>query len=251
MKRIILFVLSLCMACSHGYDPPPRGEEAMPNITIAELIDRLGGEAVTVSDSAVVEGRVTATDMAGNFYREFVMDDGSGAMAVMAGGYDLHSVYPRGIKVIVKLCGLKLAARDGVLRCGLPPAPGSSYEIDYMQHRAVCDRYIVRTADSSAVTPVQTEIGEINRSLYGRLVRIRSLHYADTLPVWYSESDYLDTSLRKFKDRAGDSIYVITNRYAVFAGKRVPSDAAFTGILYHDGKRPMLKLRDEKDIDFR
>lgn len=91
----------------------PCGQKTEPNLTIAELRELVGRTALTVTDSAVIEGRVVATDMAGNFYREFVMDDGTGAVAVMAGGYDLHSVYPRGIRVAVKLCGLRLITQNG------------------------------------------------------------------------------------------------------------------------------------------
>lgn len=251
MKPFALFALSLALACARQHATVPKFENIEPNITIAELTDRLGGASVTVTDSAVVEGRVTATDRAGNFYREFVMDDGTGAMAIMAGGYDLHNIYPLGIKVKVRLCGLRLTTEDGVLRCGLAPSPGSHYQIDYMQHRAVCEKYILRTHDSSTVRPETIEIKDINRRLYGRLVRLESLHHADTLGLWHCDEDYLSNSRRKFKDPSGDSIYIITSRYAVFAGKTVPSQGAFTGILYHDGKHPMLKLRDEKDIDFR
>lgn len=251
MKRILLAALPLIIACSRQYAPLPCGQKTEPNLTIAELRELVGRNALTVTDSAVIEGRVVATDMAGNFYREFVMDDGTGAVAVMAGGYDLHSVYPRGIRVAVKLCGLRLITQNGALRCGLVPAQGSHYDIDYMQHRAVCDRYIVRTPDSAAVEAQQVEIAGTDSRMYGRLVRIESLSYADTLPQWYCEQDYLDYSLRKFKDPSGDSIYITTSRYAVFADKRIPACATFTGILYHDGKRSLLKLRDEKDIDFR
>lgn len=239
-------------ACAARPDfPSTDGGAPEANITIARLREALAGVSVTLSDSIVIEGRITATDAAGNFYKEFILDDGTGAVGIMAGGFDLHSTYPLGIKVVVRLCGLRLAWNQGVPRIGLAPAPGSAYDVDYMQHRAVCDRYIVRIPDSCRVRPALLTIGELDASMCGRLVQLRSLHPADSADTWFAAGDYGSSARRKFKDRQGDSIYVITSRYAIFADKTIPSEASLTGILYSDGRNFMLRLRDEKDIDLR
>ena len=221
---------------------------ARHNITLGQLRSALSGAETTLSDSITVRGRVTATDIAGNFYKEMLIDDGTGAMSVLAGGFGLHNIYPPGTMIYIHLCGLSVATRQGVLVCGLPAAPGSLYNPDYMHHRAVCDKYIVRTADTASVHPAKSVIGSLSAEMCGRLVRIDSLRYCDTEPHWY-DSQYTSQAERKFKDRHGDSIYVITSRYALFAGLRIPAAASLTGVLYTDGKTFKLKLRDETDID--
>lgn len=126
------------------------------------------------------------------------------------------------------------------------------YETDYMQHKAVCDKYIVRTSDKCEVRPLCIAISEMDYSMCGRLVTVQSLLHADTLPHWYDTADYTSYSLRKFKDACGDSVNVTTSRYALFADKPIPSErVTVTGILSFDGRCYKIKPRDETDIGIR
>ena len=79
-------LLSLAAGCcdssfgepDDGAQPPPRTE------TIAALRALYAGETFPVTGDITVEGTVTSSDRARNFYRSLCIEDGNAAIEVMA-----------------------------------------------------------------------------------------------------------------------------------------------------------------------
>ena len=86
-------LLSLAAGCcdssfgepDDGAQPPPRTE------TIAALRALYAGETFPVTGDITVEGTVTSSDRARNFYRSLCIEDGNAAIEVMAGIDQLHN----------------------------------------------------------------------------------------------------------------------------------------------------------------
>ena len=253
----ILIFVTLFAGCRNWSAPEFPDLTAYPNTDIADLYGYFQANAV-VSQELVIAGRVTSSDRAGNFYNTFFIDDGTGAVEVMAGMYDLHAVYHPGQRVVVSLKGLAVARSSGVMQIGLPPEPGSGFATGYFYHPAVIRDYVSAERDIEQVTPIGTTVAELNAGMCGRLVRIEGLTVDanSAAETWAVTKPKPATGYVKFRTSPVDSVTVATSGYASFAPMPVPDAAvALTGILlYGKGGGPkdhyLLKLRDEKDIGY-
>lgn len=260
----LLFMLALA-SCRDWTIPRFDDRTVVPNVMIGQLRDYYWdkamdeGATLTITDDIVVSGRVVSSDLAGNFYNTFFIDDGTGAIEIMAGMPDLDAIYRPDQKVAVHARGLAVGWRDGVMQMGLPPEPGSRYQTGYFYHRAVIRPYVTELHDVESVRPVELSLDGLDRKLCGRLVRIEGLH-ADPLPAtattWATTQPAPQVGYVKFRTSPADSIIVTTSGYASFALAPVPRErVALTGILLYGrggGSREhyLLKLRDEKDISY-
>ena len=176
MRLILILFAVLLAGCEQnpwsGYDPQP--ETGLdPNMSIATLRDLCGEDPRTVLRSAVLEGYVTTSDRANNFYRSFMIDDGTGAVEIRAGMYDLHNTYRLGQRIVVVAGGLTADVNNGLLRLGI--AGTAQNPVDYMNHRAVADRYLYRANDFMTPEPDIMKISDLSDRWVGRLVRIGGL----------------------------------------------------------------------------
>ena len=89
----------------------------------------------------VVAGRVTTSDEAGNFFRSVVLQEDGTGVELMAGLDDLFRVYPPGCRIAVRLQGLAMCRRFGVVQIGTMPAAGD-YAVEAIGVRALLDRYV-------------------------------------------------------------------------------------------------------------
>lgn len=138
-------LLSLAAGCcdssfgepDDGAQPPPRTE------TIAALRALYAGETFPVTGDITVEGTVTSSDRARNFYRSLCIEDGNAAIEVMAGIDQLHNDYPAGCRVTLRLEGLAVGESRGVLQAGRLPDPGSGYATDYIGSKPALDAALI------------------------------------------------------------------------------------------------------------
>ncbi len=231
-----------------------------PNVTIGHLRDYFPDtpEIPTLTDDIVISGRVVSSDLAGNFYNTFFIDDGTGAVEIMAGGPGPDAVYRPGRRVAVRALGLALGWRDGVMQLGLPPDPGNRFATGYFSHRAVMCEYVIPERSVEKVAPLETSIAGLDPAMCGRLVRIAGLTVdaASMAETWAQTEPKPVNGYVKFSSSPADSITVLTSGYASFALAPIPrGEVTLTGVLlYGKGNSSrehyLLKLRDEKDIHF-
>lgn len=258
MKRLQAILALLMLGCvlltgcgynDFGVDYPDEDDPPAANISIGELHRSYSGEAITFNRDLVVAGYVTTSDKAENFYRTFFIDDGTGAVEILAGLYDLHSVYALHQQVIVSLNGLVLHRTDGgTYQIGLPAASGSS-PVTYFGHRVMLNKYVFRKDIYEAAEPMAITSDGINESLVGKLVKVAGM----TADSEYSSETVWSGTL-KFRVGAQDSVYVNTSNYAAFAGEKIPLETiSITGILQRgrvSGEYVyQLKMRDINDVE--
>lgn len=252
MKHLCIILLVLTFsACKQEWNPPPLlPQEQTPTLAIAKMQAMLTGETMTFTQNHRIGGVVTASDASGNFYRSLIVDDLTGAVEVMAGGYDLHTLYPIGRVMYIELAGLTLARREGGLyQLGLAPAPSSGYTVDYIGHDALLDNYVDRAGMNYAFRYAESTIPELNDALLGRLVTVYGLTLRDGgATTWADVESGYPRNLRA-SDPEGNWLYVNTSAYADFAGEIVPAGMVhLSGILMKNGNRYQLKMRDLRDV---
>lgn len=229
--------------------------EATPNLLLSQLAS-YANKATPLPEGAVVRGRVVANDSSGNFYQMIVLEgvgnDKGVAVEVRLALYDLHALYPVGSIVTFRCGGLAVGRHWGCLSIG---REGYGWNNDTLEplaprHEVVGRVEIAEVAE--APTAVVCQLGELDRSMCGQLVQIKSLRFAGE-PTQWAVSNYGSEVDHTFEDSAGRKIMIRTSRYADFASERIPSgEFDARGILYASDKEGqevfVLKMRDRYDI---
>ncbi len=253
------------VGCRSDWEVPALGNDVtLPNVTIADLRDYYSDAQLVINEGIIVSGRVITSTRAGNFYNTFFIDDGTGALEIMAGIPDLDATYHPGQQITVRARGLAVGHRDGVMQIGLPPEPGSRYPTGYFYHPAVIRQWVFPERNVAPVAPIEVSISDLSSELCGRLVRLSGLRIDPALDgaTWAITRPGPRNGYVKFRSvgsyRPGgrrDSIITVTSGYASFAAAPVPhGEGSLTGILLYgpgDAGRNhyLLKLRDETDIE--
>lgn len=248
MRRFLLAFLLLAGGCydSSFGEAEERTASDPATTTIAELARLFTGESVVVTGDIVVEGRVTATDRSGNFYRSLCIGDGASGLEFMAGLDHLHNDYPIGCRVTLRLRGLAVGRHYGVLQVGRAPTPGSGYPTAYLGSPAAVEAALSRSGGLQAapVAPLICTIDDLDPGICGALVRIEGLRYA---PEGVAQGAW--AGYKRFCDARGAVVYSYVRAGADFADEEVPAGiCSLTGILQYDApNRFIIKLRDASD----
>lgn len=269
MKLVALFKLfllsTLFFMAGCGYNEidnyrPSDPSIVVPNTQIETILTQYQGVPATVNANYIIQGRVTTSDQQGNFYRSFIIQDGSGAIEVMAGLYDLHNIYFVGQRVVIRTEGLRVGSRDGVVQIGLKPTSGVYGETEYFNNRAILAKYLTAYSDIQPVEPHETTIPALTQNLCGELVCVNNIVFTpidSESQTWGIRSGWNDkpqTAYREFQDAGGNKITLVCSGYADFADIPIPtSTLSVTGILmYGKGltaeKGYMLKINSLDDV---
>ena len=264
MNRLFVCILTclVLVSCYNAADKPriyPELPES--NTTISTFRDYiLGTHPHVVEDDVVVVGRVVSSDAEDNFYRSIVVDDGTGAVEVMAGVSPLAADYPEGLEVALRLRGCYAAYQRGVAVVGTKVEEYETYGVGYLASKQAIDMVVVRGDNVEVQEPRVKAIAELVPSDCGRLVRVGAVRLVGSTSIDTLAGDMLNDARWRgysmFKNEAGDSIAVYTRDYARFADKHIPvEELSLCGIVewaaYNGGKECyQLKMRYESDCSY-
>lgn len=163
--------------CYDSSEPPQKSITGTQraNISIAGLVSLYRGGTVTITENMIIEGRVTTSDRAGNFYRSFFVEQDSCAVEILAGLTDLHNVWPAGSRVSVRLQGLAMSESEGVKQIGLPAAEYQYGTLTAIPSREELDARIVRTDTPQPFGIANCYASMLRMEMCGRLMRVVSL----------------------------------------------------------------------------
>lgn len=265
MRLIAAIFVLLLTGCGYDrFDTISRddidGTDMLRNCDIALLRENYFGNRIVIQEDIVITGWVTANDLSGNWYRSFMIDDGTGAVEIRAGLYGTHLLYGEGRRIVVSLKGLAVGSYDGVLQLGRKINHYSDWQVEEFGARAIIDEYVIRDSSVGNVSPLDMGIPELNTGYAGRLVRIGpvTVDTAGLNGITWADAGGADTGPStgtvRFYDTDGGRIDVVTSGYADFARAPVPTGKVWlTGILLYgkfDGgsERFGLRLRGLNDV---
>ena len=132
IKYLSMLALSLVMAtsCMNDFDEPtfeqpPFGNNEIgeANMTIAELKEKYASTisangAKEVTEDCIVEGVVVANDETGNVYKQFIINDETGAIVVGVNDVGLYAMLPIGQRVRIDCKGLHVGGYGYMAQIG-------------------------------------------------------------------------------------------------------------------------------------
>jgi hypothetical protein len=261
LAMLLIGAITLTSCLKKNYDGPPDTSGNDPhlatNMTVlqaSKMGTTLGGN-VKITNDSTIWGVVVADDRSGNFYKQIVIQDSTGGIAVMIDAYDLYGDYPVGRKIYIKLKGLYIGNYGGLPQIG--------YAVDNTGGlvaipASLASKYIVKANTNNPVTPKKITMAQASgydATLLNTLVSIDSVEFVDAsagISSFAQPSSISSGTDLYVEDCSGVQIDVRTSGYANFASYIVPAGkGTITGIytVYKTATKttPQLIVRDTTD----
>lgn len=257
----MVMTVAAVISCNKKFDAPPA--YIPPNVTATKTIADLksihaSGVVDSLTADDIIEGVVIANDSSGNFYKQIVIQDATGGIAISIDDYNLYTSFPIGRKVYLKLKGLFMSEDAGLLYIGTSPDTGGS--LTGIPSR-LKDSYLIKGELNVPVTPADVTIDELksnNEKYMYTLVRLNNFEVkaTDTSKTWANAVNKTDANIT-VKSCEGDTMIVRSSGFAYFAGIKVPTgNGALTAVYayykspYNNRITPQVIIRDTADAQF-
>lgn len=246
------------------YDPGlPTGDSL---ISIAQLkamngsyISTSSYDTTLIAKDLVIEGVVVADDRSGNYYKQIVVQDGTGGISVDIDAYSLYNNYPVGRKLYIRCKGLYLGYNGGTPELG--GGVDERLSLLGITGTAITD-HIIKAYVNSEVKDTVVSFSAISlitsptNPLLNRLVTITdSVEFQEQGVPYTSPSATTNRNITQCSsDPNSKTIVVRTSNYATFHNTMLPQGrGSIRGILtiYKTfSTTPQLILRDTSDVKF-
>lgn len=246
----LLLLLSVSSCVKDKYDAPPaQGED--PNITVNFTIDsviaRYNGTNYQFTQDLVICGIITADDKSGNLYKQIIIQDSTGGIAILIDGSSLYTSLPIGRRVFIKLNGLYLTKYKGVPQLfGYVAADGSTGGIP----SSLVDKHILKGVWGLSVAPKVKNINQLGPADINTLIQLDGVEFdqADAGQP-FADAFNLQSVSRTVKNCNGGQVEAYTSGYAVFANQKTPTgNGRLIAIYSVYNTTGQLIIRDPKDL---
>jgi len=215
-------------------------------------------QAVNIESSIAVKGYVVSSDLTGNFYKEFYIQDEpsnpTAGLKVVLNQVDSYNQFNIGREVYIRLQNLYIGetnSGDGVVAIG---GRADGNEIDQITENMISD-HLLRSPNTEAIVPLELGLGDINDSHIGLFVQANNTQFPAALNglSFVDPTDDYD-SLRDLEScEDSGSIKVETSAFASFQDRLLPENkGSIAGIITksYNGDDRVIALNDINDINF-
>ena len=263
MKTPYLFALlssvALVFSCVDDVPSTPsilcREPVMVTNSSLLATKDRAGFGTVLFEEDLVVSGYVVSDDTSGNHYKLLYLQDAPEnpkvSLPVLIDQTQLHAHYPVGRKVFLKLKGLSIGYRFGVLSLGVNQG-GTLAPI----HSSKIDEHLFRSCEQVPIVPKKVTLSELNSSMVGMWVVLEHMQFA----AKERGNSYADTgthSVDRMLQQVSENclldaeIPLRTSGFASFKSESLPlGKGAVKALLTAYYSDLQLVLHSPEDLDF-
>ncbi len=255
LKRFSLFAFLISVTIwgcvDHEFDEPPVGQlpDLEANATIAQLkaLHTVGGASNLVTEDWIVDGVVVADDQSGNFFKNIVIQDETGGIAIRLNTTGLYNSFPIGRKVFLLAKNLYIGDYNG-----LHQVNGSA---DAAIEEVLIPEFLVGAERDQAISPKVVTLAELQNttlynSLINTLVQINDVEFSQAdagLP--YADAANQFSINRNVEDCSGNSIILRSSGFADFAADLTPTGkGSIVAIVSVFGNTKQLNIRDLNDV---
>lgn len=239
--------------CNKKFDEPPAytPPDLTPTLTITQLkAQHVIGSYEVLNNDDIIKGVVVANDSSGNFYKQIIIQDTSGGIAINIDDYNLYTSYPQGRQVFVKLKGLILYDNNRLIELG-----GSKDGAGNINPIAapLKEDYVIKGIYGAPVAPKVVDVSELNDSYQNMLIQLNNFEFsdADTSKLYADTSSSKNSMNYVLKNCSNKTITLRTSGFASFAGANVPNgNGNITAIYSLYGSAKQIFIRDTGDVQF-
>lgn len=216
------------------------GNASSERVSIAYLKSQARGNSTPLTQSLVIEGRITANDLFGEWDHGLVIQDASGGIEVEIDRTLLYHDYPLGAPLRIYCDGLALGDYGGKIVLGAEPT--GEYVVDRIAEVDL-GRFLHPLNDShTPIAPLEITMTACSKALIGTFVRLRGVAFIDEEKglCWCdfdSERGEWISTTRHLCDEAGNQLALYTPGSCHYATEPLPSGkGSISGILdYFNG----------------
>ncbi len=238
VRIALFFVLAAVAATScvkKKWDEPPVNLIPVGHVlTVQDLKDTFNNVPIKFDADFSLYGTITADDKSGNLYRNFYLQDETGAILIrtlFSGGLN------EGDSVRVYLKGVTLTQFSGMM------------QLDSVN----VDKNVIKQATQRFVTPQSVTMEQVlnDPNLVAKLVRIEDVEFATgDLGLTFANAANLQTQNRNLVDCNGNTVIVRTSGYANFANTIVPiGNGSLVAIVGQFNTTKQLYIRRVSELD--
>lgn len=199
-----------------------------------------------IESDVIIRGRVVSTDVAGNIYKYFVMQDANGdALKVSVDAGSLSGTIPMGQEIAIKCNGLALGRYADMVQLGVESFNDEKMRVEpgrvpypYFSERM----QLIGTPDVSKIVVDTMTIAELlasDSTVHSKLICIKNVHFTglgdDGEKLRDEEKIFAPSTFngtynvgypqaRQIADASGKVAYISTSEYARFAETALPAE---------------------------
>jgi len=277
----LLFSVALT-ACQGDWDEPalntpPYGNSAISDdgiITIAELKAKYPNvfastdQNVQITENVKIRGRVTGNDLGSNIYKQFALQDETGAIIVAVNQSGMHGFLAEGQEIVIDLKDLYIGGYRKQPEIG-QPYNGTS--IGRMNKELFQKHYkYVGQPDASAIKPVELTADELlswdKDENCAKLIKLKNVTFTPVAGLGtFAPDTTVDKTVsliggcvnRSLNEASASKLVIRTSTYAKFAAMKLPYDEVnkrpktcnITGIATRYNDTWQILIRKESDIE--
>jgi hypothetical protein len=262
-------LLSLCAAsiffsCLKGeFDAPPTGGNdpqvpAEQIISLQEVMAKYytAGKYTNIDIDKHIKCVVVADDKSGNFYKNIIIEDENSDLGIslLIDENEIHSTYPVGRRVFVKLKGLTISDYNGLPQLGMGVDNSSSSPRLGQIPPSLMSQIIVPGSYNTPVQARKKKISELGPNDLNTLIQIEGVQFANVGPDKKYANNQVDppvTINQDLVDCSGNRVIVRNSGYADFANELLPDkNGVITAVYSIFRSDKQLFIRDTKDVVF-
>ena len=240
MGLMFLFGVALT-SCEKDWDAPSNTPFGNPNIndeniiTIAELKAKYPNVFESTDKNALIEedikikGRVTGNDIGSNLYKQFALQDETGAIIVAVNQSGMHGFLAEGQEIVIALKDLYIGGYRKQPEIG-QPYNGTS--IGRMNKDLFQEHFkYVGTPDTSVIKPIDFDVDMDKDANCGKLVTLKNVSFAIVAGLGtFAPDSTVDKSVtivggcinRSLNEYSASDVVIRTSTYAKFAARKLP-----------------------------
>ena len=248
IKYLTMLALSLIMATScmnefsePSFQPPfGNNEIGAANTTIAELKAKyasiISGNGVEeVTEETIIEGVVVANDETGNVYKQFIINDETGAIIIGVNDVGLYAMVPIGQRVRISCKGLHIGGYGKMAQIGglYNGKVGRMSKYVYPKHVRLIGTPDQNQAELKPELIDESFFTNENKEKLAKFVRLENITIteADGTALWAPEELMNSSNVVERNIKIGSTKIVLRmSTYADFANEPIP-----TGLLNING----------------
>ena len=269
----------LCMtftACEKDWDDPqttPYGNNSINDeniISIAELKTRYPNvfeetdKNMLIEEDIKIKGRVTGNDFGSNLYKQFALQDETGAIIVAVNQSGMHGYLAEGQEIVIALKDLYIGGYRKQPEIGQPyngTSIGRMNKELFQQHFKYTG-----SIDPNAIQPIDFDVDMDKNDNCAKLVTLKNVSFALVGGLGtFAPDSAVDKSVtlvggcvnRSLNEYSASDLVIRTSTYAKFAAKKLPIDEEtmtpkkcnITGIATRYNDIWQILIRKESDIE--
>ncbi len=243
-----LVVLTACVQDDDFKTPDTTVTDPTINGNIIDIdavlgsFNQSGDDIITFEGTnTYMEGYVISSDEGGNFFKELVLQDRpenpTAGIMVQVDVSPLFTVYDFGRKIYVKLDGLSVGVRNGVIQIGRREGNNLA-----RISSARMTEHLIRTSEVATIVPLELNISEFSEDLESLYIRLNDVQFnrfevLGNNPKTFAaeDDDQFDGERLLESCTEGTSVILSTSTFADFKSLNLPANrGSIDGILTRD-----------------